>query len=230
MTLEDAIKKLAMANIDGENDWYRWRTINEDLLPDGIVLPEGNQYRKNIALKALLHKKWSETSEHEERKRLIKYYISTWGGIHGNSDETIDRYSRSRPDDLIALGSCGIASWSKALCVMDPYQFAIFDARVSASINSLQIVNNIDNKVLFPVLTSRNNTIKKGIKLLKGEANKSKWRIAEERKFYEEYLGLLESAGSVLEKNVCASVATIEMLLFSKAEELVRQAFPNEEF
>ncbi len=107
MAIEDAIIELAKANLDEANDWYSWRTINENKLPAGISLPSGNQYKKNVALKESLNKKWQETTNHEERKRLVKYYISIWGGIHGNSDETIDKYTRTSPDDLISMGSSG---------------------------------------------------------------------------------------------------------------------------
>ncbi|MCY7320789.1 MAG: hypothetical protein LH660_03050 [Phormidesmis sp. CAN_BIN36] len=230
VTLEEAIKNLTASNIDENNDWYSWREINEEDLPNGIGLPQGNQYVKNIALKKALHEKWKNTIDHEEKKLVIKYYISTWGGIHGNSSDTIERYSRSGSDELINLGSNGIASWSKALCVHDPKRYAIFDARVSASLNSLQIIHGTDDKVLFPVLTSRNKTIKKGIRLIKEEANNAKWKNAAEFYFYREYLEYLGNSASALEENLCASIYTVEMLLFSKAEELVRQAFPNEEF
>ena len=43
VTLENAIKKLAEDNIDGTNDWYSWRAINESKLPNGICLPQWNQ-------------------------------------------------------------------------------------------------------------------------------------------------------------------------------------------
>ena len=95
MTLEEAIMNLAESNIDENNDWYSWREINEEKLPNGIELPQGNQYVKNIALKKALHEKWENTINHEEKKLIIKYYISTWGVIYRNSSNTIERYSRS---------------------------------------------------------------------------------------------------------------------------------------
>ena len=45
------------------NDWYNWREINEDKLPMGIELPEGNQYVKNVVLKKELNKKWKESQK-----------------------------------------------------------------------------------------------------------------------------------------------------------------------
>jgi len=230
VTLEDAIKKLAKDNVNSANDWYSWRAINESKLPEGLSLPQGNQYKKNLALKTQLTAKLGAVTDHEERKQLLKYYISTWGGIHGNSDETLNKYTRSTSEELKAMGSHGIASWSKALCIHDPGKFAIFDARVSASLNALQIIKSIEDAQLYPVLTSRNNVIKKGIKFIKAIAKKDAWDIAPECGFYDTYLGYLKRAASSLDKDMGVSVATIEMLLFSKSEELVKKAFPNEKF
>ena len=128
------------------------------------------------------------------------------------------------------MGSNGIASWSKALCISDPSKFAIFDARVSASLNALQIVKGTNKPKLYPVLTSRNNAIKKGIKLFKDKAITQAWETALECRFYSTYLKYLKNAASSLDKDRNASVTTIEMLLFAKAEELVKEAFPNEMF
>jgi hypothetical protein len=230
VTLEEAIKKLAKANVDSTNDWYSWRKINESKLPKGIQLPAGNQYKKNLALKTELHKKLQSINTHEERREIFKYYISTWGGIHGNSEETLNKYTRSTAKQLVAMGSSGIASWSKALCISKPSEFAIFDARVSASLNALQIINDTKYAKLYPVLTSRNNTIKKGIKLIKAHAKKEAWSVAPECEFYGTYLRCLKSTTSGFGKNLSVSVATIEMLLFAKAEELVTKAFTNEKF
>lgn len=230
MTLEEAIKELAKDNVDTKNDWYRWRAINESKLPQGINLPEGNQYKKNMALKIQLNRKLNSVANQEEKKELLKYYISTWGGIHGNSEETMNRYTRSTNKELIALGSNGIASWSKALCIENPSNFAIFDARVSAALNALQIMKRTEASKLYPVLTSRNNVIKKGIKLFKIEAKNQAWETAPDCTFYNTYIGYLKNTASSFDKKLNVSVATIEMLLFAKAEELVKQAFPSEKF
>lgn len=227
MTLEDAIKIFARSKVDFKNDWYLWREINEKCVPDGIHLPEGNQYKKNISLKAQLYTKLKSITDHNEKKKLLRYYISTWGGIHGNSEKTLNSYTSSTNEELIALGSRGIASWSKALCITNPNSYAIFDARVSASLNALQIINETVSPRLYPVLSSRNNVIKEGIRLFKEKAKEKTWDAVPECDFYSTYLGHLKNAALSLDKNLEASVATIEMLLFAKAEELVREAFPN---
>ncbi len=230
MTLEESIKDLANSTINSENDWYSWRTINENKLPQGIHLPQGNQYKKNISLKNQLNKKLQSAENHEDKKELLKYYISTWGGIHGNSEEKMDEYTRSTDSEIIALGSNGIASWSKALCIRNPNNFAIFDARVSASLNALQIINNTKTPTLYPILTSRNKVVKAGINLFKKEAKIQKWQPADALTFYSNYLTLLENVAATIDKELHASKTTIEMLLFAKSEELIKKAFPNEKF
>ena len=112
----------------------------------------------------------------------------------------------------------------------NPHKYAIFDARISASLNSLHIVYNTAGNKLFPVLTSRNNTIKKGNKLIKKTAKEVYWKTAQKCSFYQEYLSLLENIISILDSKLDVSIYTIEMLLFAKAEKLVEKAFPNEKF
>jgi len=89
MTLDDAIINFSKTYINERNDWYCWRRINEKKIPLGVTLPQGNQYIKNIALKKELNKKWIATKSSKEKKLITSYYISTWGGIHGNSDKNI---------------------------------------------------------------------------------------------------------------------------------------------
>jgi hypothetical protein len=221
MTLQNAIATLAKEHINQTNEWYNW-VINQKELPNEIVLAQGgNAYSMNKELKNKLNEAWKNADDAKKRE-LTFYYIYHWGGIKKNGEATIDLYASATPEVLIARGTQGIASWSKALCVRDANNYAIFDARVSASLNSLQIIHNVEQKILFPVLPSRNNVIKRGNVLLK----KSHWQRAGNANFYQQYLGYLHSTFSALEKNDI-SIATIEMLLFAKAEELLKQAFPQ---
>ncbi|MCR8667892.1 hypothetical protein NO995_09380 [Aestuariibaculum sp. M13] len=204
-----------------ENNWYNWREINEVKLPEGISLPKGNQYLKNIALKNNLHTKWIESTTQKEKFELIKYYIATWGGIQTNSKASMEEYTTLPATDLIKKGKKGIASWSKAIVVHNPNTYAIFDARVAISLNCIQIIYNLKYKVLFPVLSSRNKVVSKGNSLLKTLAKKEKWEIASENSFYLDYINILNTVA----KDIGSDISTIEMLLFAKAESLVDKAF-----
>lgn len=201
-----------------ENDWYGWQ-VNEDKLPHGIQLSEGNNYFKNSSLKKQLNEKWKTSSTFDEKNELIIYYISKWGGIRANGIETLREYTNSTAEQLIERGKEGIASWSKALVVRDSDNYAIFDARVSISLNCIQYFSEIENKTLFPILPTRNKTIAEGNKLIKDISKSEKWTKAKKTEFYNLYIDILKSVS----KNTNTDISTIEMLLFAKAEELVKQ-------
>lgn len=219
--LTETISSYAKGYINDQNDWYSWREINEDKLPSGIALPEGNQYLKNLVLKKQLNNRWKNAASKEDKFNLIKYYIATWGGIHTNSAESMKEYTTLSADELIKKGKKGIASWSKAIVIHNPEKYAIFDARVAISLNCIQKLYNIENKVLFPVLSSRNKAVARGNKLVKETSKFENWNKAKYETFYIEYLEILNHVAKEFNSNV----STVEMLLFAKAEELVEQAY-----
>ena len=219
--LTEIIVKYSKKYINENNDWYNWREINEDKLPMGIKLPNGNQYLKNVVLKKELNKKWKESQSDEDKLILIKYYIATWGGIHTNSSESMEEYSKFSASELIKNGKKGIASWSKAIVVHDPNEYAIFDARVAISLNCIQKLYGLNDAVLFPVLPSRNKIVAIGNKLIKATAKSESWEKAYEENFYTQYLKIL----NYVAKELNSDISTIEMLLFAKAEELVQDTY-----
>ena len=221
--LTEIIVEYSKKYINKNNDWYNWREINEDKLPEGIKLPEGNQYVKNVVLKKELNKKWKESKSDEDRLILIKYYIATWGGIHTNSKESMEEYSKLSATQLIKNGKKGIASWSKAIVVHNPDEYAIFDARVAISLNCIQKLYGLKDAVLFPILPSRNKIVAIGNKLIKDTAKSESWEKANEENFYTQYLKILNYVAIELSTNI----STIEMLLFAKAEEIVENTYPN---
>jgi hypothetical protein len=223
--LKNIIKNYSKDYINSENNWYNWREINEKKLPREITLPNGNQYLKNIVLKKELNEKWENSETQKKRSELIKYYITTWGGIHTNSPKSMNEYSTFSSSQLITeKGKEGIASWSKAIVIHNPNQYAIFDARVSISLNCIQKLYSSQNKVLFPILPSRNKVVDFGNKLVKKVADSENWDIAEDSTFYLDYLEILRWVSTQLKSNI----STVEMLLFAKAEDLVERAFQSE--
>lgn len=219
--ITETITAYAKEFINSENDWYSWREINEEKLPNGVELPIGNQYLKNLVLKQELNNRWKNSGNSKEKFELIKYYIATWGGIHTNSQKSMNEYSNLSARELIKKGKKGIASWSKAIVIHDPNKYAIFDARVAISLNCIQKLYNIENKVLFPVLSSRNKVVARGNKLIKESAKLENWKKANEETFYNQYLEILENVADEFNTNV----STVEMLLFAKAEELVKETY-----
>jgi len=221
--LTKIITDYSKEHIDKLNNWYSWREINEEKLPLGIKLPKGNQYIKNLSLKKQLNKYWRETQDNKVRFELIKYYISTWGGIHTNSEQSMMEYSILSATQLIKLGKKGIASWSKAIVIHDPEEYAIFDARVAISLNCIQKIYKLYQPILFPVLPSRNKKVALGNKLIRKIAKAESWTKAYDDTFYKQYLNILRSVANELNSDI----STIEMLLFAKAEELVDKTIPT---
>lgn len=212
--LNKALTSLCLRYIDDKNDWYSW-TINDIKLPLNVNLPNGNNYVRNIALKTELYKLLSEDTS--LKHDVIPYYISVWGGVKTNSAKTMQKYVTSTPEQLTSLGKKGIASWSKALTIQNPHKYAIFDARVSISLNYVQLINNTEEKTLFPILSSRNKKIVEGSQFIKAVAKQNKWKKVDETTFYSDYLNMLSKVSREIETDI----STVEMLLFAKAEELV---------
>jgi len=95
------------------------------------------------------------------------------------------------------------------------------DARVSISLNYLQLKYNTSNKVLYPILSSQNKKITESGKRIKQKAKEGNWGKVNSSTFYFEYLSLLEKAAKIRNTNI----STIEMLLFAKAEFLVDEIY-----
>lgn len=224
MTIEQALIAYGRAHLTQTNDWYHWRNINPRYLPTGIVLPEGNQYAQNISLKNQLAMQYSNGDD-EQKISVTRYYIAVWGGVRRNSIDKIIDYSLSAPENLIATGTQGIASWSKALCIRDPNTYAIYDARVALSLNAIQAVLEVDAPVLYPLLTGQNKLINRGSIRIHKHASEKNWPKVEKVYFYQQYNKSLAAAASALK----VSQYTLEMLLFAHAPILLRAAFPNEQ-
>lgn len=218
MKLVESLDQFCLENLNETNDWYNWK-INEANIPVKVNLPKGNHYLRNIALKYELHNAWKAEPNKEKKGAIIKYYIKNWGGIARNSDELMEEYMFSSPESLIEYGKNGIASWSKALVIHNPDKYAIFDARVSISLNCLQAIYPVTNKILFSNIGSRNQTVIEGQELIKNYSKLHKWGKINKTTFYLEYLSLLREVS----KNRNTYLSTVEMLLFAKAEELVNK-------
>lgn len=190
---------------------YRW-CINIEHLPDGVILTPASNYEQSLQLKYQLNSLFVN-GDLNERLNIITYYTWKWGRIR-NTDEMIRIYSTMNCEALIDFKSIqGIASWSKALCVRDIKKYAIFDARVSATLNLLLLKScDANEHHYFPRLPSKNSTIKKINKLIQSrEVN-----YIPKRKVYREYLNLIHNSAN----HVDTDIQTIEMILFSHTEKL----------
>jgi hypothetical protein len=112
------------------------------------------------------------------------------------------------------------------LCIRDPGEYAIYDARVAAARNSIQVVERVQRGVLFPWLPGRNKLIQSAAASMRAHARANEWINIEETLCYETYLALLATVAKRRDERH-TKLAEIEMLLFSRSEELVNSAFPR---
>ena len=215
MSLEGSVKSLCLKNFGQGNPWYSWEPINESLLPRGIELPDGNEYERNISLKAQLSQEYAN-ADRARKVLLTDYYICTWGRVCANKPETIEYYALSSTDLLKNLGSSGVASWSKALCIRDPQRYVIFDARISVSLHCLSIISGEDIGCWMPTLLSRNPTITEANKWLRsiGSVKRKSRKINTD--FYQHYLDICLN----IAEDLHCPPGAVEMLLFSSVFDL----------
>lgn len=96
--------------------------------------------QQNIELKWHLAKHWASAAL-DEKIRIATWIVSDWGGIRRNSEMRILGYVNQADAERPATPFAGISSYSKILAIKDPDRYAVFDARVAASINAIQLLD-----------------------------------------------------------------------------------------
>lgn len=187
----------------------------------GLELTGSHGFAQNLDLKRQLSNVWR--MQPSKRRAVSDYYVRVWGGIKRNAPGKIDAYA-----DAVAAGAtfpfAGIASWSKVATAADSDKAAIFDARVSVSLNALQVLGHHKDAALFPVLPSQNKVMKAINPLLKAGAQTREWVSVPEHETYEAYLRLLDLASKRLTGPL--RIARAEMVLFANAVSLATSARP----
>jgi hypothetical protein len=198
-------------------NWYNWH-LDESKIPFGIKISGITTYEKNVDLKYKLNLLLSDNKTNPSLKvEVVKYIVSTWGGIRGNSLKKIEDYATFTDKQIIDLGTKGIASWSKVLSLRNPDLYPIYDARVATALNILQVINQTKDKYPFPLLSSQNKNIKEANTVLRTLLKL--WDYDDKKKFYIDYCTLLRQVVSeISDKDI--KICTIEMMLFAKAESL----------
>lgn len=176
-----------------------------------------NWYEKTRALKRGIANEW--ISSPGLRIALADYAVRVWGGVKRNAATTIQSYVQAVSQGQIPPTHKGIASWSKVAAFSNPDLHAIFDARVSFSLNAIQMLQGDGERWWFPHLAGRNKLLNATWPLLKAHATQKNWNRIESKKVYSTYIDLIKSVAQQLD--VC--IDDVEMLLFSKAEELARK-------
>jgi hypothetical protein len=77
--------------------------------------------------------------------------VLEWGGIRGNKEETIIKYSTRSAEYLCNLSE-GVSSWSKVLAFQNPAKYYIYDYRVAFAINYILLnqMKRVDQYFYIP--------------------------------------------------------------------------------
>lgn len=112
-----------------------------------------------------------------------------------------------------------MASWSKILVIRNPERYVIYDARVGAALNALQICRDQGPPLLFPQVSSRNAAIREYQAIEKKMAPRAD-RV-QRNNAYPTYLELVTGIAQRLNLE---NPDIVEMTLFANAEILAKEA------
>lgn len=217
-SLESTLLSYASLHLPSLPQLYTWK-FNTDIVRDAFneVVPGANWYEKTRALKRALSQKW--VSSPHQRMDFADYAVRVWGGVKRNAPATLQGYVQTVSQGSVPANHKGIASWSKVAAFSDPEAHAIFDARVSFSLNAIQMLKGDGQCWWFPHLAGRNTLLQASWPHLKARAGEQGWRRVATANVYPAYIDLLGRVSRQLQ----VDMQDIEMLLFSKAEDLARE-------
>ena len=216
-------------NVERLDELYHWPEPQR--LPPGCAGLPIDLYcsaaQWHLAAKRYLSGAWSNaasTQARPSRFTLARWIVNEWGGIRQNKRETIQRYIKQSQLNCPATPFKGISSYSKVYAIARPQTFAIYDSRVAASLNALQVLDEARLRACFafPYIKGQNSTINRFQAQFSPERlARAGWRGIERAEAYQLYLwvlrlGELGTDAETLQKR--------EMLLFAMAERLCKQA------
>ena len=115
-----------------------------------------------IDLRDATNAEWArlqETNDIERLAQLAEWMVADTGGIRGNKNETILNFTRMAAAFAIVENNKGISSYSKILAAKDRFEHQIFDTRVAAALNIMQLSYFGGRRFYFDVGGARNNDV-----------------------------------------------------------------------
>jgi hypothetical protein len=213
MNSSDAIIDYITNQLNQLGDIYSWNFNLNDFPSEDYIQCGSNPYERSRNLRNMIHNEIINNSPLSESYQI--WYVKNWGGVKTNKLKTLQYYLNSNTDELISLGSKGIATWSKILSVRNPICYAIYDARVAISLNSIQKLYLTQESILFPQLVSRNTSFVIPTQRLINQSEFFTKKTPSD--FYRTYLDILSKSVS---NNKNYDIQDAEMVLFSNAEKL----------
>ncbi|PRY22726.1 hypothetical protein CLV58_1446 [Spirosoma oryzae] len=173
-----------------------------------------------INLKRHLTDEWRK-ADMTQKYQLAHWIVKDWGGVRANAPDRIQQYVDRIIASDIPTGVAGVASFSKILSVVDCTRYAIYDARVAAGLNAVQLLFPTAEPRYFPHVPSRNNTIRRFSDWFAARPPDNAWEPVPRDSAYSVYCQLLHD----LKPHVSGhEIYHIEMALFSAAPSLCQRA------
>jgi len=183
----------------------------------GQTFSSENWMDRNAELRSYLSGAWGSGSD-TARTAMVVWYIKKWGGISRLKDKHIASYAAAGPPSIDVKNFDKIASWSKALAMMQPTQFAIYDARVAFALNAIQAVRLGWVQTWFRIPTTQKGIIKRAHKGLECYATPNT-KVLGDAEVYGAYLDVLKGAHSF-------DLERAEMILFALTDDIGAKISP----
>jgi len=153
--LERPLKSFLEEKIPQLHENYDWPIpeLPKEAPFNGYIPKGESNLEQNLDLRKFLNQLWKQ-SNNNDRVAIAVWYVAVWGRIRSNSPAQIEKYALDL-EAISQLGIKGIASWSKVLASRNSKRWLIFDARVAASLNVIQLVYGDRLSKRFPRLLSR---------------------------------------------------------------------------
>lgn len=177
---------------------------------EGQTFRSSNWMERNSELRAYLSEAWAR-GDSGKRRELVRWYIKTWGGINRLGEQHVATYAAG-PASIDTTDFARIASWSKALAMMEPRQFAIYDARVAFALNAVQAIKLGWVPTWFRIPTTQKGIVKERHIDLERYASPSTVVLGD-ADVYRAYLHTLQEAASL-------EMGRSEMILFALTDNL----------
>jgi len=198
---------------------YQWKIPNID----DFDYSGESTYQANVKLKKYFNLKYNKCKNIQEQINVAELIIKKWGGIYSTQEKTIKEFINNFNSQK-TFPHKNVSSYSKLYSMIDLDNYAIYDSRVAACLNALQLNLCIKEGYVFNYINGRNNIIGNSIKKIGftqnnkfNEKNISKdenWIRIEKVDNYKFYLDYINKIKKVLD----IELYDIEMILFSDAE------------
>lgn len=202
---------------------YEWPVTSKvkDGLSDFRWHERSGSAEESIELKHYLTNKWA-ISNTVEKEELARWLVVDWGKVKRNTPARLKAHIAKVLDAESERPLDGVASYSKILSMVNCTQYAIYDARVAACLNAVQLHMQCEQPVFFPYIPSQNRHFKAGNKTKnfvnvfskKELVNRRGWLSLDKNNTYSAYLDLLHNLKNTF---LGKEVYHFEMVLFTQA-------------